>query len=84
MFRVSLVEKLANLGDDDLAELYGGQYQGDIVISDEDVRELEDISRNGKTGLIARRYHWAGAVVPYRVEEKDFSKYAKLRGPEKF
>lgn len=67
------VEKLKNLGENDNPELYSGQYQGDMVMTDEEIRELEN-KKNGKAGLISRRYIWAGAVVPFRIIESDFSK----------
>jgi hypothetical protein len=66
------VDKLSNLGQNDLAEELSGQYQGDIIMSQDEIRELE--GSKGKTGLIATRYGWAGGVVPYRVNEVDFSK----------
>lgn len=69
----SPVAKLNNLGPDDNAELYGGQYQGDMVIEHGEERELE--SGRGRTGLIALRYKWAGGIVPYTVSNHHFSKY---------
>lgn len=76
--RKNLVERLKNLGKHELAEEFSGQYQGDIIMSPEQMREYEIGSKNGKTGLIASRYKWAGAVVPYRIVELDFSE--KLLG----
>lgn len=70
-----LVEKLKNLSDDDVAELYSGQYQGDIVISDEEILELEGNGRNGKTGLLNEDRMWPGGIIPYRVNESHFSKF---------
>lgn len=69
----SLVEKLMNLGQDDNAEMLSGQYQGDIVMTDDEIRALEG-GKAGRAGLIAQRYIWAGAVVPYRIVEAHFSK----------
>lgn len=69
-----LVEKLKNLSEDDVAELYSGQYQGDIVISDEEILELEGNGRNGKTGLINPARMWPGGIIPYRINEAQFSK----------
>ncbi|CRK97805.1 CLUMA_CG011183, isoform C [Clunio marinus] len=66
------LEKLKTLGPNDLAEELSGQYQGDIVMSPEEVAEYEN-SRNTKTGLIATRYSWAGGIVPYRIVESDFT-----------
>lgn len=68
-----LVEKLKNLSEDDVAELYSGQYQGDIVISDEEILQLESNGRNGKTGLIHPDRMWPDGVIPYRVNEEHFS-----------
>jgi hypothetical protein len=69
----NLVERLKNLGKDDLAEELSGQYQGDIILSAEQMREYE-MGPKDKTGLIASRYKWAGGVVPYRIIEAEFSK----------
>lgn len=69
----SSVEKLKNLGKDDLAEELSGQYQGDIVISDEEIIELES-RRSSKTGLIAERYRWTDNIVPFWINESHFSK----------
>jgi hypothetical protein len=65
---------LNNPRKDDLAEEFSGQYQGDIILSAEQLKEYETGSKE-KTGLIASRYKWAGAVVPYRIIEKDFSEF---------
>ena len=67
-------ERLKNLGKDDLAEELSGQYQGDIILSAEQMKEYE-LGSKSKTGLIMSRYKWAGGVVPYRIIEKDFSKF---------
>jgi hypothetical protein len=72
MFKIA-VERLKNLSKDDLAEELSGQYQGDIIISAEQMREYETEAKR-KTGLIASRYKWAGGVVPYKITEADFSK----------
>jgi hypothetical protein len=59
---------LNNLGPDDNAELYGGQFQGDIVIPlNED--------RNVRTGLRDTRFRWTNNVVPYLIQETDFGKF---------
>lgn len=66
------VEKLKNLGADEWAQLYSGQYQGDMLMTPEEIREYET-GRSSKVALIASRYTWAGAVVPYSIVERDFS-----------
>lgn len=64
-----------NLGPDDLAELYSGQFEGDIILEEGEL----DLKR--KTVLIASRYSWAGGIVPYMVVEGDFSKYFDTFSP---
>lgn len=65
---------MSNLNENDNAELLSGQYQGDIVMTDDEIREIENSGKTGRAGLIAQRYNWAGAVVPFRIVEADFSK----------
>lgn len=67
-WKIFSVERLSNLGPDDNAELYGGQFQGDIVIP------LED-DRNVRTGLRDTRFRWTNNVVPYLIREEDFGKW---------
>lgn len=66
------IEKLKNLDKDDIAELYSGQYQGDMILTDEEIQELET-GKSSKTGLIAARYRWENNEVPYRVTEAHFT-----------
>jgi len=66
------IEKLKNLQEDDNAELYSGQYQGDMVMTEEDIQELET-GKSSKTGLIAARYRWENNEVPYRIIESQFT-----------
>lgn len=65
------------MGKDELAEELSGQYQGDIVLSPEEIRELEQPGRNGRTGMINERYLWDDNLIPYRIQEEDFSKYLR-------
>jgi len=64
---------LNNLGPNDLAEELSGQFEGDIIISPEDLEELLS-ERGGRTGLIDERYRWTDNVVPYYVNRSHFSK----------
>lgn len=64
------------MGKDDLAEELSGQFEGDIILSAEQMKEYE-LGSKSKTGLIMSRYKWAGGVVPFRIIEKDFSKFQK-------
>jgi hypothetical protein len=65
------VERLKNLGADDLAELYSGQFEGDMVMSQEEIDQL--LGRRGRTGLTYEYLHWTNKEVPYTIREKDFS-----------
>ena len=64
------MEKLSDMSDDELAEEWSGQYQGDIVMSPEQM----DTYKNGKSaernGLVEKRYRWNQATVPYRIAER--------------
>lgn len=73
-YRLNLsVERLRHLSVNDLAEELSGQYQGDIVITPEQLQ----LSRRGKTGLIDTRYRWPDNTLPYWIDERYFSKYSK-------
>lgn len=74
LFTHSSVDKLKNLGKDDLAEEWSGQYQGDIIISDAEIQELES-PKGSKTGLIDTRFRWPNNIVPYWINESHFSKH---------
>lgn len=66
------VERLRHLSKDDLAELFSGQYQGDIVISPEQLADYRGEKR-GKTGLRDTDYRWPDNTIPYEIVESDFS-----------
>lgn len=71
IFLHTLVERLKNLGPDDYAELLSGQFEGDMVMSPEEIDILT--GRGGRTGLINTRYYWTDNIVPYTIREEDFS-----------
>lgn len=71
------MERLRHLGKNDLAEELSGQYQGDIIISPDQLREYRE-GRNSKTGLTDTSYRWQDGVVPYWIDESYFSKYFAL------
>jgi hypothetical protein len=66
------VERLRHLGKNDLAEELSGQYQGDIIISPEQLMEYRS-GNKGKTGLIDTSYRWSNNEVPYEIVESYFS-----------
>lgn len=68
------VERLNNLDPNDLAYLYSGQFEGDIVISEEELEAMFN-GRGGRSGLIDERYRWTDNIVPYEINETQFSKY---------
>lgn len=72
LFNIFTVERLKQLGPDDLAELYSGQFEGDMVMSSEEIEALIN-GRGGRTGLIDQRYKWADNVIPYKIEDGYFS-----------
>lgn len=68
----TIVERLKHLGPDDLAEELSGQFEGDIIMSPDELDQL--LGRRGRTGLINERYRWTDGIVPYQIREEDFSK----------
>lgn len=68
------VKRLNNLGPNDLAEELSGQFEGDMVMSPEEIEELVSGGRGGRTGLINTRFRWPNNIVPYTIREEDFSK----------
>nr|XP_040234261.2 seminal metalloprotease 1-like [Anopheles coluzzii] len=62
--------RLRNLRPDELAEELSGQFEGDIVLSEEQERSLLSNRRNG---LIATTYRWPGNTVPVMIVEEDFT-----------
>ncbi|XP_061515401.1 seminal metalloprotease 1 [Anopheles gambiae] len=63
------VERLAHLGPDELAEELSGQFEGDMVLDDEQM----DIVRNRRNGLIAQNRRWPDRTVYYYIHEPDFT-----------
>jgi hypothetical protein len=57
-----------------LAELLSGQYQGDIVMTPEQLEEYKG-GKRGKTGLRDTDYRWPDNTIPYEIVESDFSKF---------
>ncbi|XP_053661515.1 seminal metalloprotease 1-like [Anopheles marshallii] len=62
--------RLRNLRPDELAEELSGQFEGDIVLSEEQERSILSNKRNG---LIASTYRWPGDTVPVLIVEEDFT-----------
>uniref|UniRef100_A0A182JMN1 Uncharacterized protein n=2 Tax=Anopheles atroparvus TaxID=41427 RepID=A0A182JMN1_ANOAO len=63
------VDRLAHLGPEDLAEEWSGQFEGDMVLDEEQL----DIVRNKRNGLIAQTRHWPNGIVYYYINEADFT-----------
>uniref|UniRef100_A0A182S5U5 Metalloendopeptidase n=1 Tax=Anopheles maculatus TaxID=74869 RepID=A0A182S5U5_9DIPT len=63
------VERLANLGQDELAEELSGQFEGDMVLDEEQMVSLRD-KRNG---LISQTRRWPNRIVNYYIHEPDFT-----------
>ncbi|XP_035903575.1 seminal metalloprotease 1-like [Anopheles stephensi] len=62
--------RLRNLRPDELAEELSGQFEGDIVLSEEQERSILSNKRNG---LIASTYRWPENTVPFEIVEEDFT-----------
>jgi hypothetical protein len=68
------VKRLQEITKDDLAEELTGQYQGDLVISEEQLNEYRK-GIHGYTGIKDSVYRWKDLTVPYWINETFFSKY---------
>jgi hypothetical protein len=66
------IDRLNNLGPNDLAEELSGQFEGDMVLSPEEIEELLS-ERGGRTGLIDERFRWTDNIVPYYVNRSHFT-----------
>jgi hypothetical protein len=64
--------KLNNLSSNDNAELYGNQFEGDMVLSEEEIDLLLNGERDGRTGLRDERFRWTNKIVPFMIREEDF------------
>lgn len=65
---------MRHLTTEDLAEELSGQYQGDIVMTPEQLTAIRG-GKIGKTGLTDTSYRWNDKTVPYWIDETYFSKY---------
>lgn len=66
------IARLQNLQPGELAEELSGQFEGDIVLTEEQEDVLVKGRRNGMINL-ARR--WPNNVVPYDIVEEHFSEF---------
>lgn len=67
-----LVAKLRQLSRFELAEEFSGQFEGDIVIDSQQLRDISDSSL--KFGLYNEKYHWVNGIVPYVITSSHFSR----------
>jgi hypothetical protein len=69
------VQFLRNISFDELAEEYSGQFEGDIVISDEQMNYLENLRRIGHRDT---KYRWKNSIVPYQIDKIYFSEFTNF------
>jgi hypothetical protein len=67
------VERLRHISKDDLAEELSGQYQGDLLMSEEQLEEYRS-GIQSYTGIKDSFYRWKDMTVPYWINETYFSK----------
>lgn len=65
--------KLESITDDELAEELSGQYQGDILITDEQMAIYRQ-KKLTKNGLINKRFRWSEAKVPFKISTQYYSR----------
>uniref|UniRef100_A0A182MQ71 Metalloendopeptidase n=1 Tax=Anopheles culicifacies TaxID=139723 RepID=A0A182MQ71_9DIPT len=63
------MERLAHPKPDDLAEELSGQFEGDMVLDEDQLSVLRD-KRNG---LITQTSRWPNRIVKYYIHEPDFT-----------
>lgn len=63
---ICLVERLQNLRPGELAEELSGQFEGDIILSDDQWKALNLADRNG---LIDTTYRWQDRIVPFEYSD---------------
>ncbi|XP_062557860.1 seminal metalloprotease 1-like [Armigeres subalbatus] len=64
------IERLRNLQPNDLKEELSGQFEGDIVLTEEQETALSSLTRNG---LLNEVYRWPDKVIPYVIAEDHFT-----------
>lgn len=68
-----LVERLRHITKNDLAEQLSGQYQGDLILTQEQLKNYRG-RKQEKTGIKDAFYRWKDQIVPYWINETYFSK----------
>lgn len=71
---MSLVDRLQAISEDDLAEELSGQYQGDILMTDEQMELYRSKKIATRNGLVQKRYRWDGARVPFTIVKHYYGK----------
>ncbi|KFB53863.1 AGAP010764-PA-like protein [Anopheles sinensis] len=64
------IARLRQLRPDELAEELSGQFEGDIVLTEEQERAM---LANRRNGLIADTFRWPDNVIPVMIVEEDFT-----------
>lgn len=65
-----LVDRLEAISEDELAEEISGQYQGDLLMTDEQMKYYRKKKMGSKNGLINKRFRWPGATVPFKIAKR--------------
>ncbi|XP_053686032.1 seminal metalloprotease 1-like [Sabethes cyaneus] len=58
------IARLSNLRPGDLAEELSGQFEGDMILTEEQYAEI-----NRKNGMLAEKYRWPSNTLVYEIEE---------------
>lgn len=72
-FNVHSVKKLDHLEERDNAEEFSGQYEGDIVMTPEQMKVYKNKAMF-KNGMLQSTYLWPDAIVPFQIRRRDYSK----------
>jgi hypothetical protein len=69
---------LQHLGPNDHPEELSGQFQGDIILTQEQLDYINEIQINPRTVLVNPTRHWPNARIPYQLSAS-FSENFMLR-----
>lgn len=69
------MKKITHPEHDELAEELSGQFEGDIVISQAQMDELEEMRRIGHRDT---KYRWKDNTVPFKIDSTFFCEYFQV------
>jgi hypothetical protein len=62
-----ILYRLQHLGPNDSPEALSGQFQGDIILTQEQVDYFNELRLNPNSVLVNPTLHWPDATIPYEI-----------------